>query len=554
MLQTLSIQNVALISNLSVDFGNGFNILLGETGAGKSIIFDSINFVLGAKLDKTLLRYGESTMRVDALFSNINFSTLEKIKEFGFVGEEIVLSRTYSADGKSTCRINGIVCASSVLKEIGQMLVDSYSQHESIDLLKTKNHLAMIDKYGEKTIADIKSKLAEVFGEYKSISKQIEELGGSEFERERTMSLLQYQIEEIENANLTAGEEESLRERLKMLNNAEKIFEAVAGCEELLSESSTSVINSLKNSASFLSTINIDKISDCKERLDSARYEIEDIYETLVDIKNESEFDEKEYAIVDSRLDLIKSLNKKYGGSIEKTLQYLDEIKEKYNSLKDSEIILDKLNKKKDDLYSKILDISNLLSKERKEVSKIVESKVLNELKELGMKSSQFEIKIEKMESPTINGQDNLEFIFSANKGQEVKSLAKTASGGELSRFMLAIKNIFNQIGDAQTLIFDEIDSGISGETGNIVGTKLNNISGNAQVICITHLPQVACYADEFFYVSKIEDENSTITTIENLKGDQIIYNLARMVVGDEVTKTAIDQAKEMRLRTGKTV
>ena len=553
MLQTLSIKNVALISSLSIDFGKHFNVLLGETGAGKSIIFDALNFVLGAKIDKTLLRSGESTMRVDAVFTNLKKSTLELLKEFGIEEDEIVLTRTYSQDGKSSIRINGLPSTQSVLKNVGDILVNSYSQHESVDMLKTKNHLIMLDKYGNEKIKPLKEKLQSEYHTFKDIENKIKSLGGNDFERERTKSLLLYQIKEIEDANLKVGEDEEVKERLKFLSNAEKINQAITICEELLSDNNDSCINSLQQSSSLLSSISgFGNIDECKNRLDSARYEIEDIYQTLVDIKSSAEFDENEYEELDRRNDLIKSLIKKYGGSIEKTLEYLENSKKQFEELENSVALIEKLEKDKSDIETKLNNTAEMLSNVRKTYAQEITKKITCELRELGMKSSSFDVKFNRLESITLEGLDDVEFVFSANKGQELKSLAKTASGGELSRFMLAVKNIFAEIGSAQTLVFDEIDAGISGETGNIVGQKLNNITRYAQVLCITHLPQVASYGDDFFYVSKTEDKTSTLTQIKHLEGDEIIYNLARMIGGDNVSDIALSHAKEMRNLTGK--
>lgn len=553
MLQTLSIKNVALISSLSIDFGKHFNVLLGETGAGKSIIFDALNFVLGAKIDKTLLRSGESTMRVDAVFTNLKESTLELLKEFGIEEDEIVLTRTYSQDGKSSIRINGLPSTQSVLKNVGDILVNSYSQHESVDMLKTKNHLIMLDKYGNEKIKPLKEKLQSEYHTFKDIENKIKSLGGNDFERERTKSLLLYQIKEIEDANLKVGEDEEVKERLKFLSNAEKINQAITICEELLSDNNDSCINSLQQSSSLLSSISgFGNIDECKNRLDSARYEIEDIYQTLVDIKSSAEFDENEYEELDRRNDLIKSLIKKYGGSIEKTLEYLENSKKQFDELENSVALIEKLEKDKSDIETKLNNTAEMLSNVRKTYAQEITKKITCELRELGMKSSSFDVKFNRLETITLEGLDDVEFVFSANKGQELKSLAKTASGGELSRFMLAVKNIFAEIGSAQTLVFDEIDAGISGETGNIVGQKLNNITRYAQVLCITHLPQVASYGDDFFYVSKTEDKTSTLTQIKHLEGDEIIYNLARMIGGDNVSDIALSHAKEMRNLTGK--
>lgn len=548
MLQSLSIKNVALISSLSIDFGKGFNVLLGETGAGKSIIFDALNFVLGAKIDKTLLRTGESEMRVDAVFTDLNLNATAALKELGYEDEDIALSRTYNAEGKSIIRVNGLPTSVSVLKEIGDILVNSYSQHESVDMLKTKNHLIMLDRMGGEKIKALKNDIKQLYSQLGEINKKIKALGGDDYERERKKSLLSYQIQEIEDANLQIGEDEKIGERLKLLNSAEKICQSINECEELLTENVSSCANSLQQASIALSgLLSFDKINECKERLDSARYEIEDICQTLVDIRDETDYDEEEFNELDRRHDLIKSLIKKYGGSIEKTLDYLEESKAELDALNDSVNLIEKLEKEKKEITQKLNDEANKLTVERKEIAEEIRQKITNELRELGMKSSSFEVKFSLLDEVQSNGQDDVEFVFSANKGQELKSLSKTASGGELSRFMLAVKNIFAETGSAQTLIFDEIDAGISGETGNIVGQKLKNITKYAQVLCITHLPQVASYGDDFFYVSKMEDRETTTTSVEHLKGDDVIINLAKMVGGNNISDIALSHAKEMR-------
>ena len=549
MLQTLFIKNVALISSLTIDFGRGLNILLGETGAGKSIIFDALNFVLGEKADKTLIRSGEDMMRVDAVFSSLNAQASAQLEELGFSDEELALSRTYSLDGKSVTRVNGVPTSQSVLKEIGSILVNSYSQHESVDLLKVKNHLSMLDKFGGNDIKNLKDIVKEEYQALSEIEKKIKSLGGDDFERERTKSLLAYQIKEIEDARLEVGEDKDLQERLQFLNNAEKIYQAISYCEQLLSDSADSCINELQQSSSYLSAVSgFENIDDCKNRLDSARLEIEDIYQTLLDIKGDAEFDEEEYERLDRRHDLIKSLIKKYGGSIEKTLDYLEQAKAQLDELDDSANLIAKLEQDKKELLARLKNSADNLTETRQKVAQDISIKITKELHELGMKSSLFETKFKKLDEIGYNGQDDVEFVFSANKGQELKSLSKTASGGELSRFMLAVKNIFLSIGSAETLIFDEIDAGISGETGNIVGQKLHKITDFAQVICITHLPQVACYGDDFYYVSKKEDDKSTQTNVKHLEGDEVIAGIARLIAGDNISDIALSHAKEMVL------
>lgn len=555
MLQSLTIKNVALISSLTIDFGQGFNVLLGETGAGKSIIFDALNFVLGSKADKTLIRTGEDSMRVDALFTSLSKTAIESLKEFGYDEDEISLSRTMNVDGKSIIRINGIASTLSVLKIVGQILVDSYSQHESIDLLKSKNHLSMVDKFAGEQIRSLKDKVKLDYEEYHNILSQITSLGGDRFERERTKSMLEYEVKQLEDASLTPNEDVEIKQRRDLLNSSEKILQAINTCLEELAENNQSAINLLQLSSLALSGLTtFDKLYESKQRLDSLRYELEDICDGLVSLKDSIDFDEQELELMDRRYDLIKSLTSKYGGSIEKALEYLDSAKNRLMQLEDSDYLIEKLNEQKDKVYENLLISCEKLSLKRREIAEIIESKITKELKELNMKSSKFKVKFSRLKEPTSNGYDDVEFEFSANLGQDIKALSKTASGGELSRFMLAIKNIFAQIGSAQTLIFDEIDAGISGETGNVVGAKLNNITSFAQVICITHLPQVASFGDNFYYVSKMTRDGNTFTEVKELHGQDIIYNIARIVGGDSVSEIALKHAQEMREKTGKAV
>lgn len=548
MLQSLSIKNVALIKEIEIDFGKGFNVLVGETGAGKSIIFDSLNFVLGSKADKTLIRYGENLMKVDAIFSFIGQNIKNFLVENDLLEDdgEVLLSRTLFDDMKNVCKINGKSVSLGMLKTVGQMLVDSYSQHESISLLKAKNHLALLDKFGGDEILSIKEKVSESFFKVQAIKKQITDLGGDKFERERTKELLSYQIEEIEKAQLQAGEEEELKNKLDMYSSAERINEALSGCEESLEDSSSSVIDQIQQCEAMLSSLSsFENINNCRERLTSARYEIEDISQTLKEIKNELSFDEREFERLDRRYDLVRSLIKKYGGSCEKAIEYLSQIKEKVNALEDADFLIEKYEKQLEKEEGELSSLAEQLSIKRKKVALDIENRIVAELRELGMKSTVFKSAF-TLAPITANGKDEVEFTFSANKGQDVKSLSKTASGGELSRFMLAIKNIFSQIDKTGTLIFDEIDSGISGETGVIVGQKIKNLTKSSQIICITHLPQVASFGDDFFYVSKKEDERSTYTEVKHLQGDEVVSEIARMIGGDKISQVALKHAQEM--------
>lgn len=548
MLQTLKIENFALIENQTVEFKNGLNILLGETGSGKSLIFNSILFALGMKADKTYIRSGKKFMKVDALFVELSDELRQFLEDAGFDCEdELLLSRSLSEDGKNVIRVNGQIATTSMLKEIGQRLVDSFTQHESVSLLNVKNHLTMLDKFAGERVKPLKEEISSLLEQIAEINKKIKSLGGDESERERLISLLKYQYEEIEKAGLRQGEDEEVKERLKVMASAEKIFEAVSASEALLSENPDSAINALQEVSNALSALsNIEVLSALKERLDSCRYELEDIVSALVDVRDETTFDEGEFNALDQRNDLIKNLCKKYGGSIEAVLEFASKAKEQLQMLDEGQELLEKLNAQKEKLVAQLEKVADKLTEARKVVAEEVEGKVEKELRELGMKSSKFTIQISPLKEIGQNGRDDVVFNFSANAGQEVKSLSKTASGGELSRFMLAVKNIFAENGLASTLLFDEIDAGISGETGKIVGQKLKNITKFCQVLCITHLPQVAVFGDNFVNVYKLEKDGQTFSETKILDLDEAVEAVAKMTGGANPTEIALNHAREM--------
>lgn len=548
MLQTLKIENFALIENQTVEFKNGLNILLGETGSGKSLIFNSILFALGMKADKTYIRSGKKFMKVDALFVELSDELRQFLEDAGFDCEdELLLSRSLSEDGKNVIRVNGQIATTSMLKEIGQRLVDSFTQHESVSLLNVKNHLTMLDKFAGERVKPLKEEISSLLEQIAEINKKIKSLGGDESERERLISLLKYQYEEIEKAELRQGEDEEVKERLKVMASAEKIFEAVSASEALLSENPDSAINALQEVSNALSALsNIEVLSALKERLDSCRYELEDIVSALVDVRDETTFDEGEFNALDQRNDLIKNLCKKYGGSIEAVLEFASKAKEQLQMLDEGQELLEKLNAQKEKLVAQLEKVADKLTEARKAVAEEVEGKVEKELRELGMKSSKFTIQISPLKEIGQNGRDDVVFNFSANAGQEVKSLSKTASGGELSRFMLAVKNIFAENGLASTLLFDEIDAGISGETGKIVGQKLKNITKFCQVLCITHLPQVAVFGDNFVNVYKLEKDGQTFSETKILDLDEAVEAVAKMTGGANPTEIALNHAREM--------
>ncbi len=547
MLQSLSIKNLALIKNENIEFTNGLNIILGETGAGKSLLFEAMFFVLGLKTDKSLIRSGEESMRVDILFSNPSQAIKNELENMEIEDcDELLISRTLNTEGRSSVKINGNIATLSSLKTLSKLLVDTLVQHESLELLKTKNHLVLLDSYIGEDATTMKQNLTDILSKISAISKKIDDLGGDKEERERRKDILLYQIEEIEKAEITIGEDEEIEQKLKLLDSAEKIKETLSYVLGLISNSDKGAVSQINDAYRQLNSLsNIEKINELQERLGNAKYEVEDISEELHDIFSSSNFDEIEYNRLDRRKDQLKALKKKYGASLDLVLEYYNKVKAQYDDISGSEITIEKLNKEKSHLETEANDIAQQLSQIRKSVAKDVTSEVVNELKDLGMKGTRFEIKFEDKNLST-DGKDDVVFNFSANVGQEVKNIAKTASGGEMSRIMLALKNIFKGT-ENKTLLFDEVDAGISGETGNMIALKLRNIAEREQIICITHLPQVAGAGHNFIKVEKEVVEAQTVSNSSILIEEDIPFELARLMGGKAITETALSHARELR-------
>lgn len=552
MLQSLIIKNLALIKEEKIEFKSGLNVLLGETGSGKSLIFDAISFVLGQNNDKSLLRTGADSMKVEAIFSGLAQNVKDILSEYEIEDDEILITRTLSKEGKSSYRINGQTAVASMVRNLSKLLLDSLVQHESMELLKSKNHLGMLDKFGGEKISYLKAELNESFENKRELEKKIKGLGGDSMERERNRDIYSFQLQEIENANLSIGEDDEIKDRLNILSNAEKIYDAVSIADNSLSDGASSALNQINEVISALNSLDsIDSIKECNDRLVSLRYELEDISETLSDLRRTVNYDEIEYNKLDSRLDLIKSLKKKYGGTIEKVIEYGEDLKNKIDEIENSEDLINKFTKDLSKVNEKLAEIAKKLTKTRKDVASEIEKKVVSELIDLGMKNTVFKVDFKEKEVSS-DGADLVEFVFSANKGQELKNLAKTASGGETSRIMLALKNIFSDIDEVGCLLFDEVDSGISGEIGNMVGKKLLSLSQKTQVICITHLPQVAALADNFFLIKKEIKEDETISFAREISENEAILEIARLIGGNNISEIAKKHALEMRERKGK--
>ena len=548
MLSSLSLNNVALIKKQTIEFQKGFNCILGQSGAGKSIIIDALSFSLGAKADKNLIRSGENALRVDTVFTDLSDAEKRFLDEMEIdYDDEVIITRTLNADGKSSIKINGFHATAKMLKDFAGSMVDFCGQHDSVGLLNVNNHLALLDRFAGSDVAKLKSNVESLFEAVKETEKKIQSLGGNDAERERTKELLEYQIQEIENAGLTVGEDVELRERFEFISSAENIFEKVGEALSKLDEQRDNAVALLYEAKNSLSEFaNFKDIEDCKERIENCYYEIKDVVDTLEGIKQNTDFDPKELERIDARLDLIKSLSKKYGKTIEDILQYLNRCKLQLDELENSRFILEKLQKELQEREVALTDACKALSAERKKYAKLLEEQLTKQLEDLEMKGTYFKVSFEDVACSS-KGCDSVKFMFSANIGQEIKDLHKTASGGELSRLLLAFKNVMLDKENVQTVVFDEIDAGISGHTAGRLAEKLENISKYTQIICITHTPVVASKADAFLLVEKNVVEDNTVSTVKSLDRQQAIFEVARLIDGEkDVSETAIEHSKKL--------
>lgn len=551
MIDKIQISNFALIKNLEINFKSGFNVLLGETGAGKSIIINAINFLLGGKADKSQIRSGEEQTKVVGSFSVSR--NLEKLSKFGIFDETVVISRVFNIAGKNEIKINGEIASLSVLKEVGELFLDSYNQNDQVELKKTKNHLFILDSFKPELTAELKSVLAQEIAEINEIDANIQKFGGDEKTRARKIDMLSFQINEIEEAKIYDGEFEEILDSLNRISNSEKVINCLNSLNEVLS-SDNSLISSLNVAKHSLNSVVFEdkKLSELAERLESTCIELEDISESLNEIYDEYNFDENKVNQLILRREKLDGLKHKYGTTYEEINNFLNNAKNELDELTNSEEILKELQTKREGIKQKIYSRCEEISHIRQKLALELEGLMQTGLKDVGIKNSKFKIcfasKPEYVEFETFNplGFDDVEFMFSANLGEELKPLSKTISGGEMSRFMLVLKNIIAKNEGTETIIFDEIDTGISGEIADKVACKIEELSETYQIICITHLPQVAAKGDNFIKVFKTVDNSRTQTQVEILAEKDVLNQIAIMASGSG-SESAIEYAKSLR-------
>ena len=552
MIRSVSVQNIALIDRVDLELGARLNILSGETGAGKSIIIDSLGFVLGERADRSLIRYGTDHAAVEAVFEDyLTPDVASYLDDMGIEAEDVlILRRKMSADGRNECRINGRLTTLSVLKGLTELLVDIHGQHEHQSLVKPANHEKMLDGMGGKELLTARAENATLREKYRALKAEFEHFG-DESERARRLDVLRFQIDEIERAEVGEGEEEELLEKRKRIRNTEKILSALASAKSALEGyDGASVGGNLKAAAASLSTISAydGGIDPLCERLDAAKTEIEDIGETLGDMMRKFDFDAKSADAVEERLELVRNLQRKYGGSYAALCDFLAKAKTEAETLKNASERVEELEREIASAGKKLSDAARRLGDMRRSAAEKFESDMMRELGDLGMGGTTFKVEIKSDYAPDNIGEtggDEVEFLISPNVGEPLKPLAKIISGGEMSRFMLALKNIVAGLDGIGTMVFDEIDTGISGHISAVVAEKMCNISRDRQVIAITHMPSLAAMADSHFLIQKSVSDGKTHTRVLLLEDDT--DEVARLIGGNDYSSHAVPHAREMK-------
>lgn len=551
MLTSLKIENVAIIESAAIEFGCGLNVLTGETGAGKSIIIDSINAVLGERTSKDIIRTGADNAKVYAVFEDISEAAMEVLTENGIDCDDdvLIVNRVINRDGKNSCRINGVPVTVNMLKAVTRELIDIHGQHDNQALLNPDRHCGFIDSFAG--CGDLINTYRNSYYELCDVRKKLNSLKTDESTKAQRIDLLQYQIDEIEKANITVGERDELNERKNLINNSQKIIKSLNSAYELLKGDNCG-IDCVSDSA-----YDIEKAEECfsaispiLEQINNIKYELEDVAEAIRDRLSELDYDEYELDAIESRLDLLYRFSRKYGETEEDILNYLENAKKELDEITFSEERMQILIEKEKDLSDKTKKLAEKLTEERMTAGKKLSKLISEELEFLDMPNVSFVVSRTATELSE-NGADDIEFLISANAGETLKPLVKIASGGELSRIMLAIKNVLADADNIGTMIFDEIDTGVSGRAAQKIAMKLRQVSAGRQVICVTHLAQIASQGDVHLYISKSVRNSKTYTEVSTLLDEKRVYEIARIMGGIEITELQLQSAREMLEKAG---
>ena len=549
MLLEISIKNFAIIQSISLNFEEGMTVLTGETGAGKSIIIDAMNMMLGARATTDVIRHGAPKAEIEGLFSLENSRVLQEFfDEQGLeLSDEIIIRREILQNGRSISRVNGQMVNLSVLKAIGQQLVDIHGQHDQEELMRPHRHIQMLDEFGDADFFELKESYQTSFDNYRQMRKQVLDIKKNQLEHKARIEMLEFQMAEIEAANLKAGEDVTLNQERDKLLNHKNIADTLTNAYSMLDNeefSSLANVRSAMNDMESLEEYDPD-YREISSSLSETYYVLEDITKRLESIIDNLDFDGNRLMQVESRLDLIHTITRKYGGSVDDVLLYFEKITDEYNLLTGNNLSSEDMEVELKKLEKNLVDLAGQVAQARHHLAQDLEAEIKQELQDLYMEKAQFQVRFTSGKFSR-EGNESVEFYISTNPGEDFKPLVKVASGGELSRLMLAIKSAFSRKEGKTSIVFDEVDTGVSGRVAQAIAQKIHKIGQHGQVLAISHLPQVIAIADNQFFIEKVSDENSTVSTVRLLSLEERVEEVAKMLAGEDVTEAALTQAREL--------
>ena len=552
MLLEISIKNFAIIEEISLNFEKGMTVLTGETGAGKSIIIDAMNMMLGSRATTDVIRHGAPKAEIEGLFtveSNRHLTALFEEQGLEWT-DELIIRREILQNGRSVSRINGQMVNLSVLKAVGQHLVDIHGQHDQEELMRPQLHITMLDEFGDVAFFQTKDAYRQTFEDYKRLRKQVVELQRNQQENKARIEMLEFQIAEIEAAALEVDEDLRLEQERQRLLNHKMIADTLTNAYTMLDAEEFSSLSNVRSAMNDLESIEEydPSYKELSSQLSETFYALEDITKRLEDVVDGLEFDGNRLMQVESRLDLIHSITRKYGGQVKDVLEYLAQITKEYSLLTGSDLSSEDLEKELKRLEKSLVTLAQDLSDQRHALAQALENEIQQELADLYMDKARFQVRFSKAKFNR-EGNEAVEFYISTNPGEDFKPLVKVASGGELSRLMLAIKSAFSRKEGKTSIVFDEVDTGVSGRVAQAIAAKIHKIGQNGQVLAISHLPQVIAAADYQFYIEKISDEHSTVSTVRLLNREERIEEIAKMLAGEDLTEAARQQAEQLLKR-----
>lgn len=552
MLLEISIKNFAIIEEISLNFEKGMTVLTGETGAGKSIIIDAMNMMLGSRATTDVIRHGAPKAEIEGLFaveSNRHLTALFEEQGLEWT-DELIIRREILQNGRSVSRINGQMVNLSVLKAVGQHLVDIHGQHDQEELMRPQLHITMLDEFGDAAFFQTKAAYRQTFENYKRLRKQVVELQRNQQENKARIEMLEFQIAEIEAAALEVDEDVRLEQERQRLLNHKMIADTLTNAYTMLDAEEFSSLSNVRSAMNDLESIEEydPSYKELSSQLSETFYALEDITKRLEDVVDGLEFDGNRLMQVESRLDLIHSITRKYGGQVKDVLEYLAQITKEYSLLTGSDLSSEDLEKELKRLEKSLVTLAQDLSDQRHTLAQALENEIQQELADLYMDKARFQVRFSKAKFNR-EGNEAVEFYISTNPGEDFKPLVKVASGGELSRLMLAIKSAFSRKEGKTSIVFDEVDTGVSGRVAQAIAAKIHKIGQNGQVLAISHLPQVIAAADYQFYIEKISDEHSTVSTVRLLNREERIEEIAKMLAGEDLTEAARQQAEQLLKR-----